>query len=338
MYGNEEVTFSSLSIPTKRTETDSDTILRAQSNSTTSQDAVIVHQTRYNHHRTTTDTSGQVFALIFFSVLLLFGIDSAFSIAGALTIVVTEKTACSIRILAGVYSTFYCGGGYYRLDIADRYINNYGMILLGVWFYALERQAAKYFMSLLFSLQVALFNNVDGLFVFIALIGLECCYFDRKKIVIPDGCIYTLTPKEELSHIMEWKDTAELRNFMNDNVPTLGDNWQTSKQTKDSERKALICCISLTCDFQLNILFFMVDHCGDSWCTFCILKQWSINLCKIINGTIVDIFFLLIGLIQDSQRMDTIENTKNCNVLFAVFCFVLCRVAVHFHVCACCVF
>ena len=41
-----------------------------------------------------------------------------------------------------------------------------------------------------------------------------------------------------------------------------------------------------------------------------------------------DTFIVSIGMVPDSQEMDTAEIQKNCNVLFAVFCLVLCRVAV----------
>ena len=62
----------------------------------------------------------------------------------------TKKPAFDICILAVLRSTFYCGGGIYCLYIVDRYINNCGMVLLGIgettacgWFYALEKQEAK---------------------------------------------------------------------------------------------------------------------------------------------------------------------------------------------------
>jgi NSS family neurotransmitter:Na+ symporter len=80
-----------------------------------------------------------IFALAFFIALLTLGIDSAFSLVEGTSTAVADKFGFDRRkttvgvILAGaVFSLIYATkGGLYWLDIVDRYINNFGILVVG---------------------------------------------------------------------------------------------------------------------------------------------------------------------------------------------------------------
>lgn len=105
-----------------------------------------------------------VFSVLFFSCLVMLGIDSAFSITEAICTVIydadvntyrwklTKPQISGITCVAGCLgSVLFCfDTGFFWLDIVDYYINNYGMVLLGVletsacgWFYGYDRIEAK---------------------------------------------------------------------------------------------------------------------------------------------------------------------------------------------------
>merc|ERR550525_198914 len=104
------------------------------------------------------------FAIIFYLTLMLLGIDSAFSMVEAVSTVIDDsdfnkyklkwsrmKISTIICVAGALCSCLYCfDTGFYWLDLVDFYINNYGMVFLGIcetgacgWFYSYELIDAK---------------------------------------------------------------------------------------------------------------------------------------------------------------------------------------------------
>merc|ERR1719461_83698 len=104
------------------------------------------------------------FAIIFYLTLMLLGIDSAFSMVEAVSTVIYDsdfnkyrkqwsrvQISSVICVLGALVSCLYCfDTGFYWLDLVDFYINNYGMVFLGIceagacgWFYSYDLIEAK---------------------------------------------------------------------------------------------------------------------------------------------------------------------------------------------------
>eukprot|EP01084_Bolivina_argentea_P212768 361596_1 len=96
------------------------------------------------------------FAIIFYLTLVLLGIDSAFSMVEAISTVIADsdmnlyrlkwsrpKISAVICVAGAFCSSLFCfDTGLFWLDMVDRYINNYGMVFIGIcesgatgWFY-----------------------------------------------------------------------------------------------------------------------------------------------------------------------------------------------------------
>jgi len=96
-----------------------------------------------------------IFSILFFLMLLLLGIDSAFSLAEAVNAAVIDRykqlpiakisfIVCSAAAIAGVIYT--TRAGLYLLDIVDHFVTNYNLILVGIcqsilvgWIYGAEK-------------------------------------------------------------------------------------------------------------------------------------------------------------------------------------------------------
>ena len=104
------------------------------------------------------------FGIIFYLTLMLLGIDSAFSIVEAISTVIADSDLAKYRLkwsrtkisailcIVGAFgSSLYCfDTGLYWLDLVDHYINEYGMIFLGIceagacgWFYRYDLVESK---------------------------------------------------------------------------------------------------------------------------------------------------------------------------------------------------
>merc|ERR1719295_1897818 len=99
------------------------------------------------------------FAIIFYLTLMLLGIDSAFSMVEAISTVIYDsdlnvyrlkwsrtRISTVICVAGAMVSVLYCfDTGFYWLDLVDFYINNYGMVFLGIcetaacgWYYSYD--------------------------------------------------------------------------------------------------------------------------------------------------------------------------------------------------------
>merc|ERR1719334_1040639 len=104
------------------------------------------------------------FSIIFYLTLMLLGIDSAFSMIEAVSTVIDDsefnqeklgwsrlKISTVVCIAGSLGSCLFCfDTGFYWLDLVDFYINNYGMVFLGIceagacgWFYSYDLIEAK---------------------------------------------------------------------------------------------------------------------------------------------------------------------------------------------------
>ena len=239
----------------------------------------------------TFNSASNFFGIIFYLTLMLLGIDSAFSIVEAISTVIADsdlnkyklkwsrtKISAIICICGAFGSSLYCfDTGLFWLDLIDHYINEYGMIFLGIcestavgWFYRYDLitnnigqiSANLYRCGFFFSLIMACFLSFSlatpeqtqpgGDYIFTGTLGKDSwivgfivgliLWFITiliSYLQISDYAKQNLTKLEILWYIMGWENVEVLRDFMNKNG--LGDKeWMTIKHTKEGEGKALI--------------------------------------------------------------------------------------------------
>lgn len=227
-----------------------------------------------------------VFAVLFFATLVMLGIDSAFSITEAICTVVydadvnTYRWKLSKQTISGIACVSGCIGsllfcfdtGMYWLDIVDFYINNYGMVLLGVmessacgWFYGYDRIEAKlgkeacliyrvgFWSSLMFgsvlSFCLSTPEGEEGSVTFTGGLGADAwipgfligmagwggsAYYAFTKIS-DEG--KALPMGEQLWLLLGWENVEILRDFMNSNG--VGEEqWATMRHTTAGEMRA----------------------------------------------------------------------------------------------------
>jgi len=264
------------------------------------------------------------FGIIFYFALFLLGIDSAFSMVEAVSTVFfdsdlntyrlkwsRQKISMAICICGAFTSSLYCfDTGFYWLDVVDLYINNYGMVFLGIcetgacgWFYQyhiIENQigaisANLYRMGFWFSLIAAnFFAFALGTPVEVCVEG--TCVYEFTGTMGADSWIVGVTAglvlwvltivvayvkrsehaRKNLSfgktlwYIVGWENADVLRDFINGNG--IGDEaWKQSKYTLRGE------------------LYAMVKHCtiGIWWGFF--IKYWlPVILSMTLIGTMRD--------------------------------------------------
>jgi len=226
-----------------------------------------------------------VFSVIFFATLVMLGIDSAFSITEAICTVIydadvntyrwklTKPQISGVTCVAGcIGSMLFCfDTGMYWLDIVDYYINNYGMVLLGIletsacgWFYGYDRIEAKlgkectyyyragFWASLMFGtiLSFCLSTPEDdgtGVKVFTGglgglawlpglLIGLAgwagSAYYAFSKRI---ESAKELPMSTQLWLLLGWENVEVLRDFMNTNGLGSEEEWQQLRHTTVGE-------------------------------------------------------------------------------------------------------
>jgi len=229
------------------------------------------------------------FGIIFYATLVMLGIDSAFSIVEAISTVIVDSDlniyrlkwsrtkVSAILCVAGAFgSSLYCfDTGLLWLDIVDHYINNYGMIFLGIceagacgWFYSYNKIESKigvesatlyrlgFWISLLFactlsfSLATPVQQEVDGLFYFTGGMGAESWIVGLLVGLIgwalsvalawmnrSEYAKNNLTVGETMWFIIGWENVEVLRDFMNCNG--LGEAaWNANKHTLKGELHA----------------------------------------------------------------------------------------------------
>jgi len=222
-----------------------------------------------------------VFSVIFFATLVMLGIDSAFSITEAICTVIydadvntyrwklTKPQISGITCVAGcIGSILFCfDTGFYWLDIVDYYINNYGMVLLGVletsacgWFYGYDRIEAKlgkqscliyragFWASLLFGTILSFLLSTpvelaDGSFEFTGALGADSVW---PGLLLIGSAYYAWTKRIESAKALPmssqlwllfgWENVEILRDFMNTNG--LGaEEWLAIRHTTAGELK-----------------------------------------------------------------------------------------------------
>jgi len=223
------------------------------------------------------------FAIIFYLTLMLLGIDSAFSMVEAVSTVIDDsdfnkyklqwsrmKISTVICVAGALCSCMYCfDTGFYWLDLVDFYINNYGMVFLGIcetgacgWFYSYELIDAKigktssdmyrygYWTSVLvgsilaFSLSQPEGN--EGSVTFTAGMGGDSWIvgFIVSLVGWAITCYLAWYFRSEEAkklgtgelwwYIMGWENVEVLRGFMNSNG--IGkDRWDSNKHTLNGE-------------------------------------------------------------------------------------------------------
>merc|ERR1712141_572298 len=215
--------------------------------------------------------------------LMLLGIDSAFSMVEAVSTVIDDSDfnkyklkwsrmkISTVRCTTGMLgSSLYCfDTGFYWLDIVDFYINNYGMVFLGIcetgacgWFYSYEIIDAKigkmssdmyrygYWTSvvvgsvLAFSLSTP--EGDEGSVLFTGGMGNESWIVGLLVSMVGwaitcflawhfrSEAAKNLSTGELWWYIMGWENVEVLRGFMNTNG--IGkDRWDSNKHTLNGE-------------------------------------------------------------------------------------------------------
>ena len=232
------------------------------------------------------------FGIIFYLTLMLLGIDSAFSIVEAISTVIADSDMNLYRLkwsrtkisavlcLAGAFgSSLYCfDTGLYWLDLVDHWINQYGMVFLGIceagacgWFYRYDLIESKigvisanlYRIGYFFSLLMACFlsfalatpeqaSATDSTYYFTGTMGADSWVVGFVVGIIlwaitiavafmqrSDYAKNNLTIGETMWYIMGWENVEVLRDFMNGNG--LGEQaWANSKHTLRGEGYAMV--------------------------------------------------------------------------------------------------
>ena len=236
--------------------------------------------------------SANFFGIIFYLTLLLLGIDSAFSIVEAISTVIADsdlnkyrlkwsrtKISAALCIVGAFGSSLYCfDTGLYWLDLVDHYINQYGMVFLGIceagacgWFYRYDLIEEKigvistnlYRFGYWFSLIMACLLSYslatpeqaipgDNTYYFTGTLGSNSwilgfsvglvLWFITIFVAYLQRSQYAknhLTFGETIWYIMGWENVEVLRDFMNGNG--LGDDkWMNEcKHTVNGEIKAI---------------------------------------------------------------------------------------------------
>ena len=233
------------------------------------------------------------FGIIFYLTLVMLGIDSAFSMVEAVSTVIDDsdlnryrlqwsrtKISALICVVGAFCSSLYCfDTGLYWLDVVDRYINNYGMVFLGIcetgatgWFYRydlIEEQigvvsASLYrlgywfsvFMACILSFSLAtpveICSEGDCSYVFTGTMGNDSWIVGFVTGIIlwiitiilayvqrSDHAKHNLSTAQTFWYLMGWENVEVLRDFMNGNG--LGQEaWKNARHTTRGEGYALV--------------------------------------------------------------------------------------------------
>merc|ERR1712228_28178 len=226
------------------------------------------------------------FGIIFYLTLVMLGIDSAFSIVEAISTVIVDsdlniyrlqwsrtKVSAVLCVCGAFGSSLYCfDTGLLWLDVVDHYINNYGMIFLGIceagacgWFYSYHKIESKigvesatlyrlgFWISLLFactlsfSLATPKQEVADGPYLFTGGMGSESWIVGllvglagwalSVLLAYMNRSQYArrnLSFGETMWYIIGWENVEVLRDFMNCNgLGTAA--WNANKHTLSGE-------------------------------------------------------------------------------------------------------
>eukprot|EP01083_Nonionella_stella_P087142 242294_1 len=219
------------------------------------------------------------FGVIFYLCLVLLGIDSAFSLIEAISTVIYDSdlnkrlqltrpkitaTMCGLGFLGSCLFCF--DTGIYWLDIVDRYVNNYGMVFLGMcetgacgWFYGYhsrihekvgELAANIYRTAFLVSIVITATLSIGLESVFEAdrwyygwIIGFSIggvIWFSSIWIAFcyrNDYARRNLSFSSTMWYLIGWDNVDILRDFIN--VNGVGSTWNDKKHTCSGESMAV---------------------------------------------------------------------------------------------------